>query len=140
MATTQLSAGDGDNVMMGGAGNDIITGGAGRDVLLGGAGNDTLTGGGGANVFFFTESGPANVDMITDYNASQNDVVDVSALLDDNFGPSSNVADFVRATQSGSNVIVQVDPDGAAGGANFSDVAILSNYATPNPDPVHCIL
>jgi hypothetical protein len=64
------------------------------------------------------------------------DVIDLSALLDANFGASSNVADFVRVTQTGSNVTVQVDPDGAAGGANFSDVAILSGYGTANPDPV----
>jgi hypothetical protein len=50
------------------------------------------------------------------------DVIDLSALLDANFGASSNIADFVRVTQTGSNVTVQVDPDGAAGGANFSDV------------------
>jgi hypothetical protein len=62
--------------------------------------------------------------------------LDLSALLDANFGASSNVADFVRVTQTGSNVTVQVDPDGAAGGANFSGVAILSGHGTANPDPV----
>jgi hypothetical protein len=78
----------------------------------------------------------AKIGTITDNHATDNDVLDLSALLDANFGASSNVADFVRVTQTGSNVTVQVDPDGAAGGANFSGVAILSGHGTANPDPV----
>jgi VCBS repeat-containing protein len=135
----QLSAGDGDNVMMGGAGNDILTGGAGRDVLLGGAGNDTLTGGGGRDVFFFTDDGAANADQILDYNIGDGDIVDLSALLDNHFGPADNPADFARVIQSGSDVIVQVDADGPAGGANFTDVATLSGYGTPGADLVNVL-
>lgn len=67
-----------------------------------------------------TFTGAANVDTITDNHATDNDVLDLSALLDANFGASSNVADFVRVTQIRSSVTVQVDPDGVAGGANFS--------------------
>ena len=71
-----------------------------------------------------------------EYHATNGDVLDLSQLLDANFGPASNVADFVRAVQAGSNVTVQVDPDGTAGGATFSSVAILSGYGTANPDSV----
>jgi hypothetical protein len=100
-------------------------------------GSDTITFGGGSNNrAVYAESGPANVDTILDYHATSNDVIDLSQLLDANFGPASNVTDFVHVTQTGSNVTVQVDPDRAAGGANFSDVAILSSYGTANPDPV----
>jgi len=45
-------------------------------------------------------------------------------------------ADFVKVTQNGSDAILQVDTDGPANAANFSNVAILHNYATANPDPV----
>jgi Ca2+-binding RTX toxin-like protein len=114
-----------------------MTGGGNDDAMIGGTGNDTITFGGGSNNrAVYAESGSANVDTIIDYHATSNDVIDLSQLLDANFGPSSNVADFVRATQSGSDVIVQVDPDGAANGANFSDVTRLSGYGTANPDSV----
>jgi hypothetical protein len=40
------------------------------------------------------------------------------------------VSDFVQITQTGSNITVQIDANGAVGGANFVDVAILANYGT----------
>jgi VCBS repeat-containing protein len=133
----ELMGGNGTNVLFGGDGNDVMTGGGNDDAMIGGTGNDTITFGGGSNNrAVYAESGSANVDTIIDYHATSNDVIDLSQLLDANFGPSSNVADFVRATQSGSDVIVQVDPDGAANGANFSDVTRLSGYGTANPDSV----
>jgi len=51
-------------------GADIIRGGTGADVLSGGLGNDTLTGGGGQDTFLFDSALTANVDTITDFNAS----------------------------------------------------------------------
>src|SRR5919199_242494 len=73
---SNLSGGDGNDVIIGGAGddvlygdtnpkyqfykditgggNDYITGGAGDDVLVGGRGNDILTGGAGSDRFVFT--------------------------------------------------------------------------------------
>src|SRR5262245_21956207 len=132
-----LDAGAGNNFISGGDGNDTLTGGANGDTIIGGAGNDTITFGGGSNNrAVYAESGPANADTITDYLATSGDVIDLSQLLDAHFGPSSNVADFVRATQTGSNVTVQVDPDGPANGANFSNVVTLSGYGTANPDSV----
>jgi RTX calcium-binding nonapeptide repeat (4 copies) len=88
-------------------------------VLIGSEGNDTLTGGGGANRFVYAESGAANVDTITDYRASSGDVIGLSALLDAAFGPTSNVADFGRLLQSGSDITVQVDVDGTVGGGKL---------------------
>jgi Ca2+-binding RTX toxin-like protein len=132
-----IGAGNGSDVLMGGAGNDVMKGGGGDDVLIGSEGNDTLTGGGGANRFVYAESGAANVDTITDYRASSGDVIGLSALLDAAFGPTSNVADFGRLLQSGSDITVQVDVDGTVGGANWTDVAILSGYGTSGMDLVH---
>jgi Ca2+-binding RTX toxin-like protein len=112
-------------------GNDLgntIVGNNGNNGIAGGAGNDTLTGGGGADTFMFADSGAGNVDTILDYSAGRNDKIDLSGLLDAHFGVGSNESDFVRLSNAGSNVIVQVDTDGAANGANWSDVAVLQNY------------
>ena len=116
----------------GSAFNDAITAGSGADTIAAGAGNDTLTGGGGADTFRFAELGATNSDTITDYNFAQGDRIDVSALLDANFvSGSSNDGDFVRLQEFASSVIVQVDTDGALNGANWQDVASISNYDTP---------
>ncbi len=114
--------------ILGGAGNDNLSGGAGDDTIAGGKGNDTLKGGGGADTFVFTDSGAGHVDTILDYSAGQGDKIDLSALLDGHFGAGSNQSDFVRLTNSGSDVKVQVDTDGAANGANWTDVAVLQAY------------
>ncbi|MDZ4119744.1 calcium-binding protein, partial [Phaeovulum sp.] len=52
----------GANVLIGNAGNDSLDGGAGNDTLNGGLGNDVLTGGAGADVFvFITPLGNDNI-------------------------------------------------------------------------------
>ena len=61
----------------------------------------------------------------------------MSKLIDANFGIGSVVSDFVRLVQTGSNITVQVDTDGTAGGTTWSDVAILSNYGTAGVDLVN---
>jgi Ca2+-binding RTX toxin-like protein len=119
-----------DQVIYGFGGNDTLTGGSGNDWISGGQGNDTLKGGAGADTFAFADTGPANVDTIVDYNAGQGDILDLSALLDAHFHSNSDVNDFVRLTDSGNDVKVQVDLDGASHGANWVDVAVLSGYHT----------
>src|SRR5262249_30574848 len=121
----------------GGSGNDVISGDGGNDAIAGGIGNDTLAAGGGAVRFDFSESGPSDVDTITDFSNSAGDVIDTSNLLDANFGAGSVVSDFVRLVQAGSNVTVQVDTDGTGSGATWSDVAVLSNYGTAGADLVN---
>src|SRR5262249_55505636 len=134
-----LSGGSGNDFLEGGAGNDIIFGNAGNDVLTGGLGIDTLTGGGGTIRVVFAESGSSNVDTITDYttNGNNNDTIDVSELLDTNFGAGSVVADFVRLVQTGSDITVQVDTDGIGAGATWSEVVVLSNYGSAGADLVN---
>ena len=70
--------GDGnDNVIDGRSGNDTLDGGAGDDTLIGGRGNDTLTGGDNADTFKFASGDGA--DTITDFNAGQDDQIDLTA-------------------------------------------------------------
>lgn len=131
----QLSSGDGDDVLIGGIGNDTLNAGAGHDGLLGGAGNDVLIGGGGVDQFVFAETGAANVDQITDYQVS--DTINLSPLLDSTFTAIDDPLDFVRLVQTGSDVLVQVDVDGTAGGQTWQDVTVLSGYGTGGADPVN---
>jgi Ca2+-binding RTX toxin-like protein len=49
-ALLTVSAGAGDDVVIGGAGDDTILGGVGDDVLLGGPGSDLLDGGDGDDI------------------------------------------------------------------------------------------
>ncbi len=125
--------------LAGGAFDDTLSGLGGNDTLFGHGGHDTLTGGTGADTFMFSDLGPANVDTITDYNFAEGDEIDLSGLINTTFSAGSNVTDFVRLTASGSDEKVQVDTDGAANGANWSDVAILSgaNIGSPQSIKLH---
>jgi Ca2+-binding RTX toxin-like protein len=119
---------DGADVLSGGSGTDLLLGGTEDDTLVGGIGNDILSGGSGADTFWLDDIG--GNDVLIDYSYVEGDVIDLTQLLDANFGSGSTVSDFVRLTQTGSNVTVQVDTDGAANGTNFVDVATLANYGT----------
>jgi Ca2+-binding RTX toxin-like protein len=65
--------------MRGANGADSLIGGNGNDTLRGQLGNDTLTGGSGADRFRFDTviSGGNNVDLISDYLASDADVIEL---------------------------------------------------------------
>jgi len=86
-----------------------------------------LTGGTGADVFIFSETGAENLDQIVDYNAAEGDKIDLQALLDESFDSGSDINDFVKLTQDGSNITVAVDTNGTEGGANWVDVSIVDN-------------
>ena len=125
-----LNGGGGQDVLFGGVADDALNGEGGNDILIGGRGHDTLTGGDGMDIYRFAESGSANRDTITDYSIVDQEKLDLSALLDANFGGAggSNVSDFVRVQSNGADAVVQVDTNGTASGANWQDVAVLSNY------------
>lgn len=90
----RVSGGSGDDTLNGDRGNDNLVGGYGRDTMFGAEGNDTLnggrnrdvsTGGGGADKFIFTSvfdsfNDGANVDLITDFNRSSGDKIDLHQI------------------------------------------------------------
>ncbi len=100
MGDDKLYGEDGNDVLYGRLGNDTLEGGAGNDVLhsppgnntingsaadatiVGGAGKDTLTGGAGKDTFEFFEGDTTpfwlNADVITDFNQSEGDLIDLS--------------------------------------------------------------
>ncbi|WP_224638955.1 Ig-like domain-containing protein [Vibrio vulnificus] len=72
----------GDDVIDGGLGDDTLYGQGGNDTLIGGLGNDILTGGDGADIFKWVDMETAR-DLVTDFNASQGDKLDLADLFDD---------------------------------------------------------
>lgn len=76
----RLYGGLGDDAVYGGAGADTLRGDEGDDYIEGGAGDDSMAGGEGADTFVF---GPAHGDdTITDFDADENDTIDISAFGD----------------------------------------------------------
>jgi Ca2+-binding RTX toxin-like protein len=72
-----LHGGTGGDLMRGGQGDDVIVGGSGNDWISGDRGSDTVTGGAGADTFH-TFSG-AGMDVVTDFNVTEGDKVQVDA-------------------------------------------------------------
>lgn len=135
-----LSGGNSGDTIYGGSGNDVIHGNNGTDTLYAGSGidflygdngadtlvagsdNATMTGGNGPDTFSFT-SASGNVNTVTDF--AGDDELDFSALIQGPHPLQATIDQFIHATTTGSNTTLSVDVDGAAGGANFVDVAIL---------------
>ncbi|HRK41474.1 MAG TPA: calcium-binding protein [Gemmobacter sp.] len=94
-----LDGGTGNDKLFGGLGRDRLLGGSGADTLIGGAGVDVLTGGTGADVFAFTHRGAANREIITDFNARQDDLhFDNDAFTAFSYTGRLRAADFVLGT------------------------------------------
>jgi serralysin len=83
---SRYSITDGDDLLRGTKQDDVIAALGGRDTLFGyggddqlegGRGFDKLTGGRGADLFIFSTVGR---DRITDFNAAEGDMIDISAL------------------------------------------------------------
>ncbi len=117
-----------NNTLNGGAGNDQLNGGAGNDLLIGSLGTDTLTGGSGADRFVFNllnELGKGNArDVITDFNSSEGDKIDLSKLDANVLAKGINTFSFIGA-----------DAFSAAGQVRFVDHILYGNVnATPDAD------
>ncbi|BAZ09644.1 5'-nucleotidase/2',3'-cyclic phosphodiesterase [Calothrix sp. NIES-4071] len=122
-----LLGGNGDDVLWGGAGVDLLNGANGNDTLIGGLGNDTLTGGRGNDKFVYNAFNEGT-DTITDFNPNQ-DILDLSGVFK-SLGVTSVTSDFLQLTQSGNNTLVQIDQNGAAGGAFFNTLVTLNEVTT----------
>ncbi|SMQ60375.1 type I secretion C-terminal target domain (VC_A0849 subclass) [Devosia lucknowensis] len=122
----------GNDVLLGDAGNDFLSGGSGDDILIGGLGSDTMHGGTGADTFVIgSDSGTNGIkDIIADYSRAEGDVVDLSTLLDGAITNDTNIGNYVRIVDSGTDATVQVDLNGSTGGENWVDVATLNNHGT----------
>ncbi len=88
---------------------------------------------GEADIFRFDDAGSHS--DIANYNGSEDDTVDLSALLDAAFGPGSDAADFVQVVADGDNIDILVDVDGSGAGLP-AHIATLLGVNTADADPV----
>lgn len=132
----------GNDTILGSSGDDLIDGGGGNDSLNGGQGRDILAGSAGADSFIFDAAALADArsttpvfDEIVDYNRgntgtfdlTEGDLIDVSQLLSSAYNSGQPVSSLVRVVEdtSGAFARLQVDINGAVGGANWLTIARL---------------
>ena len=92
----QLFGGNGNDRLLGDSGNDLLNGGSGDDILMGDSdsstratGDDSMTGGDGVDTFILnrmTTGSISNNDVITDFDVSEGDVIDISDFGINDFG------------------------------------------------------
>ena len=88
------------NEIEGGSGNDIIDAGTGDDTLTGASGKDIMSGGVGSDIFSYqnvTESdivNPNAFDLIKDFNLSEGDKIDLSAMDAKSGGTTNDIFSF----------------------------------------------
>ena len=131
-----LAGGAGNDILSGLGGNDTLTGGAGIDRITGGTGVDAMTGGTGRDTFIWVAGDVAvgTVDTISDFtNGAGGDALDLSAALTGFNAQSSVLSDFVRLNP-GNSQRIQIDANGAVGGASFVDVVTLTGAVGLNID------
>ena len=118
----RLYGGLGNDTLYGGTGGDTLRGGDGDDVLHGGLGRDQLYGGAGADTFVFTDlsdSTRRKFDTIHDFDATEGDLIDLSAVAEFTFIGSdafSGAAGELRfeLTEAGTFISGDVDGNGKA--------------------------
>ena len=104
--------------LWGGKGDDQLSGGMEADVLVGGSGLDRLRGNGGADLFVVGSVADGN-DIIADFLAVENDVLDLSRVLS---GTPGWLTNYVRLSVSGTNTLVGVNMAGV--GSGFTNLII----------------
>jgi serralysin len=117
---------DGNDILNGEAGRDRMFGEAGNDTLRGGDDLDTLTGGAGDDIFDYnalSEIGDTITDFETGANADSLDLIGILSAV--GYSGSDALGDGrVRALQSGSDTLVQIDTTGSN---DYSTVATLQS-------------
>jgi RTX calcium-binding nonapeptide repeat (4 copies) len=128
------------DILTGNGGVNALVGGLGADVLNGRTGNDTLSGGSANDTFMFDETaftpaqpGSAFFDRILDYSVAEGDTLDFSASISLGHGNDAT-GTLVRVLEnpSGTAAILQIDPNGTAGGMNWTTIARLDGVHTGN--------
>lgn len=125
--TDTLYGGLGNDTLKGGADGDALYGGDGADFLWGEGGADNLFGGAGADIFVFeATSAFSSIDVIADFNMTENDAIDINGLLIGYDPLTDAIADFVMIETSGSDSTLKVDRDGMDTAYGFAQVATIS--------------
>lgn len=111
-----------------------VLGTTGTNILSGGDGSDTLYGNDGTQDIFVFLSGETGADTINNFIAADGDAIDISDLLTGYTAGVSDINDFVRFANSGANTLIQVDGNGATGGASFTTIATISSVNNLDAD------
>jgi len=125
--------GGGDDVIMSWTGNDTLHGGAGNDALFGEYGQDVLYGGAGADIFvadradFIGDYAGKFVDTVMDFSASEGDVIDLSALINNGSAAQTAIDSYVRTVNQGANTMIQVNNQDGSGWQNAMVIANQTN-------------
>jgi Ca2+-binding RTX toxin-like protein len=138
---------EGSNELVGSNGNDAMGGSDLSETLIGGEGNDILTGGLGADTFVWnlgdqsaTPGDPAQ-DTVTDFTTGQNDVLDLSDLLQG--ADQGSLASYLHFEQQGSDTVVHISTAGDFDGSNHGTVAdqviLLENFSMGGADSANVI-
>jgi hypothetical protein len=106
----------------------IHEGDGGNNRLSGGAGTDDLYGGGGIDTFVFeAASAFTEVDIIHNFSEGGGDIIDISDVLTnwlDGHPQRGDITNYVRFTNSGDHVTMEIDANGnSGGGIGFEFVA-----------------
>lgn len=119
----------GINYHTGTAAVDALTGAASDETFVGYGGSDTLTGGGGKDTFAYRQ-GNIGADTIADFTVrasgataagANDDVLNLSNLLQGYVAGASAAADFVRLVANGATgATLKVDFNGHADGSSFT--------------------
>ena len=98
----------GDDRLAGQSNSDFLTGGSGNDWLNGGHGQNFMYGGTGADEFAFSHDWESNGDLILDFNRSDFDFINLSAIdaIDDTVRTGKQA--FVFIGTDGFNVVGQL--------------------------------
>jgi VCBS repeat-containing protein/ELWxxDGT repeat protein len=111
-----VTGSDHNDTITGDAGDNQLDGRAGDDVLIGGGGADVLIGGSGADKFVYqsaSESTLSHLDVISDFNHSEGDSIDLSALgLTGGIVNGGTIGAFGNAPQvdfGGNGLIIETD-------------------------------
>jgi len=110
---------DGNNLLVSTSGKDILDGRGGDDAIVAGTGASRMTGGAGDDLFVFAKPN-AHDNVITDFKPGE-DALDFRLLMKAiGYHGDDPVADgFLELRQSGSDVVIDIDPNGeGAGGAH----------------------
>lgn len=145
-----LTGNDGDDFLLGRGGNDILRGGLGIDKITGGDGLDVATLGGGNDIFVAEvtttkqtlKTGTMSVDIITDFDASGDDVIDLMNLGAMTFrgtNANKNAGDLTYKTYTsinGAENALGIDIDGQPGASGVSGpvTVVYGNTDGGKPD------
>ena len=113
-------------VIIGGMGNDTLIGGYENDIIIGATGANTLKGCGGKDIFVVTDK-----DTVVDFNESDNDIIDISHLLNSTDKPINNYIHFELVNDpvtSEVHTLLKINTNGT--GETFDDASILLQNVT----------